>query len=390
MARPGRLPRHFRSTGGNGIRCCGRYPDAMPDAADYELAWPRALFVDEAAAVLGEFVGPQVIDACAVLLQEAFVGRGPVLDFNAAALGHFVSADSQRAFVQSLIDQAEKMLLQEDRPIWPDRGRVVGPAEAADRRHQLPSAFTDLVSDFHGRGYFARSFDDLDPDRVLAERLGAGLWPLQPARWDEDTFYGLIEVLHDQVARPRLAVRPPDGWQAPFYVVEAGRRLYRWRVNRLLDAAEIGLRLADTGEDVGRLVETVDPARAELLARVLVTPNTVAAGKVRHAIALFRDRGTDADAKRSAIVALVGVLEDRRRLLKAELLRKDEGALFEIANEFSLRHHHAGQKSDFDPVFLDWVFWWYLATIELTDRLIARQDQAAVADPPDPAAVACG
>ena len=23
--------------------------------------------------------------------------------------------------------------------------------------------------------------------------------------------------------------------------------------------------------------------------------------------------------------------------------------------------------------FLDWVFWWYLATIELTDRILARQ-----------------
>jgi hypothetical protein len=24
-------------------------------------------------------------------------------------------------------------------------------------------------------------------------------------------------------------------------------------------------------------------------------------------------------------------------------------------------------------VFLDWVFWWYLATVELTDRLLTRQ-----------------
>jgi hypothetical protein len=32
------------------------------------------------------------------------------------------------------------------------------------------------------------------------------------------------------------------------------------------------------------------------------------------------------------------------------------------------------QRGDYDPVFLDWVFWWYLATVELTDRLLARQD----------------
>lgn len=28
-------------------------------------------------------------------------------------------------------------------------------------------------------------------------------WPLRPEAWDEDTFYGLIEVIHDLVARPR-------------------------------------------------------------------------------------------------------------------------------------------------------------------------------------------
>ena len=35
--------------------------------------------------------------------------------------------------------------------------------------------------------------------------------------------------------------------------------------------------------------------------------------------------------KRSAVVALGRILEDRRTLLKAELLSKDEGALFHIA-----------------------------------------------------------
>ncbi len=49
---------------------------------------------------------------------------------------------------------------------------------------------------------------------------------------------------------------------------------------------------------------------------------------VRHAVALFRRRGATAHDKRSAVVALAGVLEERRQLLKAQLLRGDEGALF--------------------------------------------------------------
>jgi hypothetical protein len=54
-------------------------------------------------------------------------------------------------------------------------------------------------------------------------------------------------------------------------------------------------------------------------------------------------------------------------------LSKDEGALFQIANEFSVRHASERQKGDYDAVFLEWFFWWYLATIELTDRVIMRR-----------------
>jgi len=39
---------------------------------------------------------------------------------------------------------------------------------------------------------------------------------------------------------------------------------------------------------------------------------------------------------------------------------------------FAIRHRRRGQQADYDPVFLDWIFWWYLATVELTARLLAR------------------
>nr|WP_237492991.1 hypothetical protein [Streptomyces sp. YIM 132580] len=94
--------------------------------------------------------------------------------------------------------------------------------------------------------------------------------------------------------------------------------------------------------------------------------------RVRHAVALFRARGAAAEGKRSAIVTLAGILEERRALLKDEL-GKDEGALFEIANRYDLRHRRADQRGDYDEAFLDWIFWWYLGTVELTNRLIASR-----------------
>ncbi len=63
--------------------------------------------------------------------------------------------------------------------------------------------------------------------------------------------------------------------------------------------------------------------------------------------------------------------------MKEELLKQDEGALFNIANNFQIRHLNEAQKRDYDPVFLDWVFWLNLATVELTDRLLARQGNAS-------------
>ncbi len=49
------------------------------------------------------------------------------------------------------------------------------------------------------------------------------------------------------------------------------------------------------------------------------------------------------------------------------------GALFHIANKFAIRHQNEQQLADYDPAFLDWVFWWYLGTVELTNRIIIRQ-----------------
>jgi hypothetical protein len=111
--------------------------------------------------------------------------------------------------------------------------------------------------------------------------------------------------------------------------------------------------------------------RRELIVSALA-PGRPAAEPVRHAIALFRARGAGREEKRSACVALAAVLEQRRRQIKTELLTKDEGALFQIANQFDVRHRNADQRADYDETYLDWIFWWYLATVELTDRLAER------------------
>jgi hypothetical protein len=164
------------------------------------------------------------------------------------------------------------------------------------------------------------------------------------------------------------------GWHYSKFSVTAGREVYRWKVNELLQAAGIGYMLAGAGEDLGRLVATFDDGRSALIDSALAGTQPGTAGQVAHAVALFRNRAADAEYKRSAVLALAGVLEERRGLIKAELCSADEGALFQVANKFAIRHQNKDQHTDYDPAFLDWIFWWYLATVELTDRIINRQE----------------
>lgn len=164
------------------------------------------------------------------------------------------------------------------------------------------------------------------------------------------------------------------GWHYSHFSVTAGRELYRWKANDLLQAADISYRLAGSGEDQGRLVAVFDDGRSMVLAGALEHAQPDTATRVRHAIALFRRRGATDEDKRSALIALAGILEERRQLMKGKLVTADEGALFHIANKFAIRHQNKQQLSDYDPAFLDWVFWWYLGTVELTNRIILQQE----------------
>ncbi len=195
------------------------------------------------------------------------------------------------------------------------------------------------------------------------------------AGWrDEELFFDVVEALHDTVAPapPPVLARLPPGVRLHRLRPPPGTGGIPGRVNELFAPSEVRLRLAESGSDAGLPVHSTGDPRDQLTERAIVGTPTADRDEVAHAVALFRGRGATREGKRSAVVALARVLEHRRTLLKGALLSKDEGALFAIANRFDLRHRNADQRGDYDEVFLDWVFWWYLGTVELTTRLLAR------------------
>jgi hypothetical protein len=366
------------------------------DSADYELRWPAQLVAREMAALR---VGGKVRERreqIEFLLEEVFLGDVPVLDFAAASRPQVLSDpwgvepsgasgdEDANAFLDRLMMYLPALHEHhEPAPYWPARH---GKSRAGALKTTAAQRFAAMIGDLHKRGYFGRSlpltcvddYEGVNESDVLAERLQVpDLWPLKPDTWDDGTFYGLIEVFHDLAVRPRSRMHHDYsgcGWHYDSFSIDTGRALYRWRVNQLLGWADLPLRLAEAGEDKGRLVRVVDDGRAALLERALQSSDRGVTERVSHAVAQFRARAATEHSKRSAVLTLTGILEERRELIRDKIGKKDEGALFTIANEFAIRHQRRGQQGDYDAIFLDWIFWWYLGTIELTEQLLARTD----------------
>ena len=243
-----------------------------------------------------------------------------------------------------------------------------------------------LIQEFYDDHYFASDLGFLcvdgngdfgsNPEKELERRVNKPhLWLAEPKTWSLPDLCDLVEVFHDLAARPTKGSHhsfADCGWHPSAFDRSSGRAFYRWRMNQLLDQTIFGLRLAESGEDVGRMVQVSSEGLVHLIDDVLESDGG-ASGEVRHAIAGFRGRSATREEQRSSVVSLAGVLEMRREILSENLLTKDENSLFEIANRFDLRHRRADQYSDYGTEFLEWIFYWYLATVQLIDRLFERE-----------------
>lgn len=344
------------------------------DVTSLRLRWPRDLFLEQAQE----------------LLDEPFSARGPWLLSRAFVGNDALTSgleDGDDSVLTALIARIDDLRYEyEVRPLFSERqGRA--------RERQPPGyvwakrEFAAMMGRYYRTGCLGEQLqpscpddqtDDGDPSSELFRLTGIeSLWPLEFSlpELDDDVFFDTLEALHELVVLPRD--RRHHGyagcsWHYRDFSHYLGTRVYRFQVNQLLSFASVPYRLAETGEDVGRvIVAFADPFDA-LVDQMLDRAEPAEGHEVRHAISLFRTRGASREEKRSAVAALARVLEQQRKFLKQHLLSKDEDALFQIANEFDIRHSNERQRVGYDDVFLDWTFWWYISTIELCDQLLKR------------------
>lgn len=223
-----------------------------------------------------------------------------------------------------------------------------------------------------------------DPERWLMMNIGtAGLWEdlrnpnFMAVRKDlgewlahQELILTYLELWHRDVAS--MPAMDDQGWEGHFDRA-AGQARFRQLLAPILDLLDPPLAIRANGQ----IVERDDPALEELIERTL--PDTQIADDARDRVVdatrRFRERGASAEEQRLALVQLAGVLEQLRSdgRLELALSNKDEASLFNIANNFGIRHNNKLQQEDYSPAFREWIFHTFLAAIHLTYRTLEER-----------------
>ena len=217
---------------------------------------------------------------------------------------------------------------------------------------------------------------DLKAELLLTLRK-PNIWPVGKTieSWSEDDVFDMIEFLHDHISKPtkrHYHDYSQCGWHCSEFDGAEGKSEFREKINRFLRAYDTGFQLTENGEVVANPPTGFEPL---FTAEIPHEDNANVTARVEAAIGKFRRHRSSIEDRRDAVRDLADVLEFLRPKLKDALVSKDEQDLFNIANNFGIRHHRDDQKIAYDKaIWLSWVFYYYLATIHAAVRLIEKSD----------------
>lgn len=203
----------------------------------------------------------------------------------------------------------------------------------------------------------------------------SGLLPIESDKqYSDEDIFDLIEFLYDHVSAP-IEGRYHDyancGWHYYKFDQASGQDRFRNLVNEFLMDYQEGWELSSAGE----VLRLGDSGTTSLLVAELpnADPKNVNS-KLDIAIQKFRRHKSSLEDRKDAVRDLVDILEFLRPQIKTVLLSRDEADLFNLANNFSIRHHNQLQKTDYDQsIWLSWMFYVFLSTIHAAVRLIEKQ-----------------
>ena len=201
-----------------------------------------------------------------------------------------------------------------------------------------------------------------------------------PQEVTEDHVFEALEFLYDHVARPGVLIEMTSetGFNYTDYAgydVKVGRAEFRTEANAFLADYGSGFELTEEGT-----VLALGTAGLQhiLDAEIPSYDEANVDKKVRNAIVKWRNRHLSLEDKKAAIRDLADVFEwlKKTKGLTTILDRKDESAIFDLANNFAIRHHNPNQKANYDKtIWYSWMFHFYLATYHASIRLLIKHEQ---------------
>lgn len=356
----------------------------MVDPA-FTLAWPKGLFVWEALRVRA-LPDSQVSAAVHLLIEEAFEDAD-LTD----SLSRYAGSTYARDWLTDLV--SDERIVPYRAPVYfAERHGAEEISEPVERR-TFAEDFISFVWDFQDLGYFPRALPrECVDDPVHFPTVTAAMqratklrveWPIRTDQADalsDTAVYTLVEYFHDNAQRPRTyGVHEYAGCGRHYadWNREAGGTVYRWRLNELLAAHNVPYRLAPHGPERGRLVRHFGSGLDSLADKIIADHRAEPGDEVAFAVRHYRERGATVAQKRAAITTLANVLEVRRNEIRQKVSKQDETTLFDIANNYGLRHRKGGQRTDYGDEFLDWIFWSYVSMFDLLRTLDARTPSGA-------------
>jgi hypothetical protein len=251
---------------------------------------------------------------------------------------------------------------------------------------KIKDVFKGIYSDLSEEGYFQESFGHYCVDAgdvvgtirspasdMLVRLRKDGLWPIssQLDNYTEDDFFDVIEYLFGAVSKPLTGNYHSYhncGMHWDTFDRSSGQNHYRNRINEMLGLYERRFELSEAGE----ILHSPEAGLEPIIAAKVPTSDDNVRSRVEAAVLSYRRHGASVDDRRNAVRGLADVLEYLQKDVKL-YLKGDEPDLFNIANNFGIRHHNQNQKTNYDQaLWLSWMFYVYLATIHLVARKIEQ------------------
>lgn len=255
----------------------------------------------------------------------------------------------------------------------------------------LKRLFLVIYNKLDSEGYFQKYFGIDCQDGFIQGELGCdidaimflnlkkeNLFPIRAnlTEYTEDDFFDVIEFLHDHCSKGISGYHHEwnsCGYHYNQFDDQEGHKYFRDLLNPILKDYKSGFEISEEGE----ILVLSDQGLSNLFdAEIPTKDQENISTKISAAILKFRRYKSTLDDRKEAIRELADVLEFLKPEIKQVLNKKDESDIFNIANNFGIRHHNLEQKVDYDKsIWYSWIFYFYLATLHAILRISKKKNE---------------